>query len=330
MPSSSLRVGLNPYGLTYTLGLQGLGTPRENPRPLGLLGYLDLAISVNSRAIEFHLDHLEVADDPTIEIVTGRLRDHGIIPIVSSSPPLSRLPGAIGQALRIGATTVRVGLSTVLEGARAKCADWQDRVDLIRTELPRFATFAAERDIHLALEDHQDFGSEELLAFAEAAGDNVGICFDTGNPLAVGEAPLDFARRVAHRVRHVHLKDYVSQSTPDGFRLIRCAIGDGVIPLAEIDQVLLSHGQSVTATMEPGAMDSRHIRLFQPDWWVGYGARSAPELAACIQASRKKEIPFHADARTPWELGAGHPELLRYEADMLAQGVANLRTMGWL
>ena len=26
-----LDVGLNPYGLTYTLGLQGRGTPRANP-----------------------------------------------------------------------------------------------------------------------------------------------------------------------------------------------------------------------------------------------------------------------------------------------------------
>ena len=26
-----MRVGLNPYGLTWTLGLQGRGTPRANP-----------------------------------------------------------------------------------------------------------------------------------------------------------------------------------------------------------------------------------------------------------------------------------------------------------
>ena len=31
-----LDVGLNPYGLTYTLGLQGQGTPRANPNGRGL------------------------------------------------------------------------------------------------------------------------------------------------------------------------------------------------------------------------------------------------------------------------------------------------------
>ena len=38
-----LRMGLNPYGLTYTLGLQGRGTPRANPRATGLAGFLSLA-----------------------------------------------------------------------------------------------------------------------------------------------------------------------------------------------------------------------------------------------------------------------------------------------
>ncbi len=32
----TLTVGLNPYGLTYTVGLQGIGTPRANPAGTGL------------------------------------------------------------------------------------------------------------------------------------------------------------------------------------------------------------------------------------------------------------------------------------------------------
>ena len=33
-----LEIGLNPYGLTYILGLQGSGTPRANPNGAGLEG----------------------------------------------------------------------------------------------------------------------------------------------------------------------------------------------------------------------------------------------------------------------------------------------------
>ncbi len=38
-----LEVGLNPYGLTYHLGLQGSGTPRANPQAGGLEGFIALA-----------------------------------------------------------------------------------------------------------------------------------------------------------------------------------------------------------------------------------------------------------------------------------------------
>ena len=38
-----VRLSLNPYGLTYTLGLQGTGTPRANPRPRGVEGFIAIA-----------------------------------------------------------------------------------------------------------------------------------------------------------------------------------------------------------------------------------------------------------------------------------------------
>ena len=38
-----LQIGLNPYGLTYVLGLQGQGTPRANPNGRGLEGFIEIA-----------------------------------------------------------------------------------------------------------------------------------------------------------------------------------------------------------------------------------------------------------------------------------------------
>jgi sugar phosphate isomerase/epimerase len=96
-----------------------------------------------------------------------------------------------------------------------------------RATLTRDAPKARDRGIQLGIEDHQDFGSEELMSMAEEAGANVGIVFDTGNPFAVGEDPVAFARRVLPRLLHVHLKDYQAQFTDDGYRLVRCAIGEG-------------------------------------------------------------------------------------------------------
>ena len=37
-----LTTGLNPYGLTYYLGIQAMGTPRANPNGAGLEGFIKL------------------------------------------------------------------------------------------------------------------------------------------------------------------------------------------------------------------------------------------------------------------------------------------------
>jgi sugar phosphate isomerase/epimerase len=91
-------------------------------------------------------------------------------------------------------------------------------VDHARETLNREARKAADAGLEVAIENHQDFCSEELMALAEGAGPNVGIALDTGNPFAVAEDPVAFAKRVAPRLKHVHLKDYVSQFTSEGFR----------------------------------------------------------------------------------------------------------------
>ena len=66
-----LRVGLNPYGLTYHLGLQGRGTPRVNPNARGLEGFIDIATELGARTLEIFEPWLAGMDDDAL----GALRD---------------------------------------------------------------------------------------------------------------------------------------------------------------------------------------------------------------------------------------------------------------
>ena len=47
-----LDIGLSPYGLTYTLGLQGRGTPRANPNGRGLEGFVAIAEGLGATTLE--------------------------------------------------------------------------------------------------------------------------------------------------------------------------------------------------------------------------------------------------------------------------------------
>lgn len=324
-----LLVGLNPYGLTWHLGLQGRGTPRMNPKAQGLEGFIAIATELGAHVLEIYDPWLRELDDDAVRALRDRLAALGMKPVVSAGlNMMGPMESALRSARLLGAETIRLGLSPVLCGDRNLHRDgWGELCGSIAKALAYWGPRAADEGRMLAIENHQDFGSQELVDFCEAAGRGVGITFDTGNTFPVAEAPLDFTRRVAPYVRHVHLKDYRVQFTDEGYRLVRCAIGDGAVPHGEMLSTLAGYHDEMTAVLEPGALEARHIRLFTADWWNGYAPKSALELAACLKAARVRHLPEDADYRTPWERSADH-ELENYELDMIRRSAANMRAEG--
>jgi hypothetical protein len=185
---------------------------------------------------------------------------------------------------------------------------------------------AGEYGISLAIENHQDFTSDELMELCETTGANVGVCLDTGNALSVGEDPVSFARTIAPRVKHVHFKDYQVHWSDEGYRLVRCAIGDGVIPFSEIATVL-RRDAPLTVGVEIGALAARHIRVLTPQWWNGYPSRPHDSVWAALAAARVRMMDEHEDWRTPWEKGEIPEAIVAYEMDQLRRSVTYVKGM---
>jgi len=323
------RTGLNPYGLTYHLGLQGRDTPRANPKGAGLDGFIAIATELKAQVLEIYDPWLAPMSDDQLKALKDRLAKLGMTPVISAGlNMMGPVESALRSAAALDAKVIRLGLSPVLEGSRnAWGPKWFELNAAIRDGLSRFAPMAHDQGRTLAIENHQDFGSEELVEFCEAYGPGLGICFDTGNTFPVGEAPLDFARRIAPRVTHVHLKDYRIQFTDDGYRLVRCAIGDGAVPLKGIADIIGKHHPRMNAVLEPGALEARHIRYLNPDWWRGYRPMDARSFAAALGAARLNRLADTADISTPWERHADH-ELVDYELAMIRRSAANMRALG--
>ena len=69
------RIGLNPYGLAYTVGLQGAGTARANPQAIGLSGFVDLARQIGAQCIELDWRWLTPLSDAALGRLRGELAD---------------------------------------------------------------------------------------------------------------------------------------------------------------------------------------------------------------------------------------------------------------
>ena len=322
-----LRVGLNPYGLTYHLGLQGAGAARANPRGSGLEGFVAIAQEIGARTLEIFDPWLRALSDDELARLRDRLASLDMAPIISAGLTMGPFESALRSARALGATTIRFGLTNVLCGDRHALGEqWPELVATVRAALGEYGARAADEGRVLAIENHQDFGSAELVDYCEAFR-GVGVCFDTGNTFPVAEAPLDFARRIAPYVRHVHLKDYRVGFTDEGYRLVRCAIGDGAVPFPALIEMLAQHHTTMTAVLEPGALEARHVRLLKPEWWSGYAPKAAPELAACLAAARRHRLVDDAEWRTPWETGEDSA-IAAYELAMIRRSAANMRAIG--
>ncbi|MDE3176995.1 MAG: sugar phosphate isomerase/epimerase [Pseudomonadota bacterium] len=325
--ADSFVFGLNPYGLTYHLGLQGAGGPRANPNGAGLEGFIALCVELGARAIELFDPWLRALSDAELAGLKRRLDTLGLTPIVSWGLMMGPFESALRSARALDAATIRCGLTTVLCGDREMLGDkWPELVADVRGALRRYGPIVADEGRVLAIENHQDFGSEELAGFCEETR-GIGVCVDAGNTFPVAEAPMDFYARVAPHVRHVHLKDYRVQFTDQGYRLVRCAIGDGAVPIAEMLDLFAAHQPKLTAVLEPGALEARHVRLLRPDWWRLYPPKSAEALARCLAAARVNHLAEDADFRTPWETG-DDASLVDYELAMIRRSAANMRGLG--
>lgn len=321
-----IRTGLNPYGLAYTLGFQGRGTPRANPNASGLEGFIALAQKLGAKVLE--IPEAWLRDLPDLEGFGARLQDLGMTPIASSGLLQADFEFLANAARTIGARHIRLALTPILCGDRAAAGPrWTELVAEVSQKLGAYAKMAADKGRVIVIENHQDFTSRELVNFCKTHGPAVRIVYDTGNSFPVAEAPLEFTETIAPYVAYVHLKDYRIQITDEGLRLVRCAIGDGAVPLAEIFEMLARHHNEMLCALEPGALECRHVRLFTPGWWQGYPQRSATQLAACLLAARKNALARDADWRTPWEKGEDDA-IAAYEMQMIHKSAANMRELG--
>lgn len=91
--------------------------------------------------------------------------------------------------------------------------DWMDldkAFDVMCFSLDAIVAHAKKRGVLYAMELHNALTAEPdylVKLLDRFSPDEIGINFDTGNAFLAGNDPVDYLRRVADRVVHVHIKD---------------------------------------------------------------------------------------------------------------------------
>jgi sugar phosphate isomerase/epimerase len=310
-----------------------------NPSPLGPIELMDRAadldligveIPLTSRVPSFEGRVVELAafaSDLGSALRERNLRvvaDYGVI--VDTDAEDFRQYLRMSQ--RLGAPVVRATLSNVLCGDRRTCAGgWPAQLAACAARLREVLPLAEDLGIAIAVENHQDATTDDLLRLADIVGDSpaFGITLDTGNPLAMAEDPAEAARRVAHLIRHVHLKDYTIHFAPEGYRLARCAAGDGVIDFPAILAIVRANGHKVLPGIEIAAQATRTIPFLDRGWWSTYPPRDVTDLIMPLQLLWSKGRPATDPYASAWEHEANGAEVLAEEWALVERSVQYFR-----
>lgn len=323
MTSHRPRLGLTVSGTTFSMGLHP-DSPRPRIRPADVI---EQAVGAGLEGVELPVS---IVTDNDVAATAELAREHGMfVTVAASGYDADRLAAAIGLAERLGAETVRtvVGGAKIGGDRRPLAGRWREFLDQVLAGLRTAVARAEAVGVDLAVENHQDLSSEELCWLCESIdSQRLGVTLDTGNPLATAEEPLGFVRRVAPFVKNVHLKDYWIYLSEEGFRLVRCPLGQGITNFRGIVQILSESRADITMSLELGALEARHIRVLATDYWPDYPPRSAADLAEALRV-------VHANARvagewrTPFERDEPVERIIAYEEAQLRESLAYLETL---
>ncbi|HLI01846.1 MAG TPA: sugar phosphate isomerase/epimerase family protein [Acidimicrobiales bacterium] len=296
--------------------------------PHTLAGLAELARGSGLSAVELSGAAIQDADPALVEELAAP--DNGLTVIVDTGGEApdqiaGNLDSALQAAALVHAPVVRTTISRCLEGDRSRFGleGWREHLRELVVPLREAAKRAADQGTAVAVENHQDICSRELVQLCEDVDSPAfGVLMDCGNAFAVGETPAAFAERVLPYLKHVHLKDYVAHPTPSGWRLVRCPIGSGIVDFGQLVSRFDQAGLDLFGCIEIGATSARHIRMLEPEWWQGFDPRPWNENLDAIRGLHAAQQPPESEWQTPHERGAEPDELVAYEMEQYEKSVA--------
>ncbi|GHU63352.1 xylose isomerase [Clostridia bacterium] len=182
----------------------------------------------------------------------------------------------IPRAPLIGADVMRVTGSSLM----FRHENHKEQLERLAKQFREMMPIANDAGVKLAVENHIDFTSDEILQLLEMVDDpNFGVNFDTGNFLRLLDDPVAGMEKLAPYVLATHCKDLVPDPTynpRDWFFFAGVPVGQGWVDNQKLAELLAKAGYKGFLAVE---IDHPHSA------WQGY-----EDEAVSISVKKMKEI----------------------------------------
>jgi sugar phosphate isomerase/epimerase len=149
-----------------------------------------------------------------------------------------------------------------------------------------------KHNMKLAIENHKGYRSAEQAAWLNHLGSEwVGVCLDFGNNLSLCEDPMDTARALAPHTVFAHIKDMAAEEYEDGFLISEVPLGEGILDLKQIIQLLRQQDPNMIFNLEMITRDPLKIPVYTAKYWATFDDSYSPlpgrDLATVLALVKK-------------------------------------------
>ncbi len=264
-----MRWGIDTYSFHRYLGeVYPVQQPAAYQRE-----YLDLVrelLSLDIHGLSVESCFLSGPADPLYRTMDDLCREKGVEMIMAWGHPFGLHGGTDEHAMQemlsyiplcssLGITVMRiVGSNRRLMTTIPK----EQQLEGVKRCLQTASITAQQHQVVLAIENHQDFFCSELLEILEDIGSPwLGVNYDSGNSLRVGEDPLEAVRILGSWIKAVHLKDVAVNPDADEDAWIRYScvpIGTGAVDIPAVIQETDKSGFTGVYAVELDMMHPEH------------------------------------------------------------------------
>jgi sugar phosphate isomerase/epimerase len=202
------------------------------------------------------------------------------------SPPrdesdVPRFEAGVKAAMAAGATLAR---TVIIPGRRyeqfGNLEEFRDAEARGRRMLELAEPILARQRFRLAVENHKDQRTGERLdLLRHLSSEYIGACVDLGNSFALLEDFTETARAFAPWAMTVHIKDQAVRPYNEGFLYADVALGDGMIDLPALVNLLREARPGIRFHLETITRDALRVPVLSRDYWVTLADTPARDLA---------------------------------------------------
>lgn len=216
--------------------------------------FVPYAISLDVDEVALETIFFPVFDDDYCAAIKERLDEAGLRRVIGWGHPdglhggqdpeaLEDLKRHVARAAAVGAEFMRIVASSMIYVD----APHGPQITASVAMLKEAAKAAEDHGVTLALENHIDFTSTEILQILDGVdSDSLRVNFDTGNALRLYEDPVEAARNLAPYTVATHTKDIIARrggAPSDRFVFWpSCPAGEGLVDLLGVARVLSEAG----------------------------------------------------------------------------------------